>query len=130
MYLKISLPTTGGECSILFVTIALALGKHGGRGKGSGCRSIPPRTVWWVLSRSRTIEPGPSNEAMVSMPVLVLRDDCHGGTRAYALETKAMGDDRGTALVKAIVEDIRDTGFRKIISKPTTRSALKPCVTG
>lgn len=61
--------------------------------------------------------PGSEDTAPVKMPVLVLRDDCHGGTRAHALETKAIGDDRGAALVKQLVEDIKDTGFRKIIFK-------------
>ena len=63
-------------------------------------------------------------DAPVKMPVLVMKDDRDGGTRAHGLLTKSLNDERGVELVKQVVEDLKDTGYTKIIMKSDNEITL------
>ena len=64
-------------------------------------------------------------EAPVKMPVLVMKDDHDGGTRAHGFFTKALSDDRGVEVVKQVVEDRKDTGYKKIVMKSSKQCSVQ-----
>ena len=61
----------------------------------------------------------------VAMPVLVMKDEHHGCTRARGLLTKALTDDRGARLTKRLVDKLDDTGFRRVILKSYNEPVLE-----
>ena len=63
-------------------------------------------------------------DAPVRMPVWVMRENGHGCTRAYGLATKSVSDGRNAGLIRQVVEDLKDSGFTKVVWKADNEEVL------
>lgn len=63
-------------------------------------------------------------ESPVSTAVLVMEDDHHGCTRAHGLVSKSLDGDSVVQLVRRIVDNIDDTGFKRIACKANNGATL------